>query len=71
MPWLTIDSHLSWSGHILNITKSFNSKLAFLKRSSFLPPTRHKGDLLQDNNPIGSVWDAGLGNMSGKQIITS
>ena len=34
---VTIDSHLSWSDHILNITKSFNSKLAFLKRISFLP----------------------------------
>ena len=34
---VTIDSHLSWSDHILNITKSFNSKFAFLKRISFLP----------------------------------
>ena len=34
---VTIDSHLSWSDHILNITKSFNSKLTFLKRISPLP----------------------------------
>ena len=36
---VTIDGQLSWSDHILNITKSFNSKLAFLKRISFLPQT--------------------------------